>query len=84
LKVKLPGAAPDKPNVYDFGVPYDLIRKDLSAKDKRLYTENGLLHMLDRNRRIKECPQRLQEANKKCEKKSYHCFIIISETIFLF
>ena len=35
-KVKLPGTALEKPNVYDFGVPYSEIYEDLSAKDKNL------------------------------------------------
>lgn len=64
-KVKLPGAAHDKPNVYDFGTTYEEILADLSKKDKNLYTQNGLLHMIDRNRRIKKRPQRLQNATKR-------------------
>ena len=46
-------------------------------KDRSLYTQNGLLHMLDRNRRIKPGPQRLQESPDKfdvvvsCEERVY-------------
>ena len=59
-KVKLPGPSMDRPNVYDFGVTYEDIHADLVKKDKALYTQNGILHMLDRNKRIKAGPARLQ------------------------
>ena len=76
-KVKLPGPGPDKPNCYEFGTSYEYIYNDLLEKDKSLYTQNGLLHMLDRNKRIKRQPERFQECEDKfdivftCEEKVY-------------
>lgn len=35
-KVKLPGSAADKPNIYDFGITYEEIYQDLMSKDKSL------------------------------------------------
>ncbi|CAB3376342.1 RNA polymerase II subunit A C-terminal domain phosphatase SSU72 [Cloeon dipterum] len=76
-KVKLPGPAADRPNVYEFGATYDEIYNDLLHKDKVLYTQNGLLHMLERNRRIKQRPERFQLTKEKfdviisCEERVY-------------
>ncbi|KAL4694045.1 hypothetical protein H8959_013310 [Pygathrix nigripes] len=75
--VKLPGPAPDKPNVYDFKTTYDQMYNDLLRKDKELYTQNGILHMLDRNKRIKPGPERFQNCKDlfdlilTCEERVY-------------
>nr|XP_026694162.1 RNA polymerase II subunit A C-terminal domain phosphatase SSU72 [Ciona intestinalis] len=60
-QVKLPGSSADRPNVYSFSTKYDDILTDLKQKDRNLYTQNGVLNMLDRNRRIKDRPQRFQD-----------------------
>lgn len=76
-KVKIPGSAADKPNVYEFGTSYEEIANDLLGKDKTLYTQNGLLHTLERNRRIKTRPEKFQDSNEKfdilitCEERVY-------------
>ncbi|CAH0558218.1 unnamed protein product [Brassicogethes aeneus] len=85
-KIKIPGSAADKPNIYDFGITYDEIYQDLLNKDKTLYTQNGMLHTLDRNKRIKSHPEKFQEANEKfdllitCEEKVYDQVLEFMET----
>ncbi|MBZ3875592.1 RNA polymerase II subunit A C-terminal domain phosphatase SSU72 [Sciurus carolinensis] len=75
--VRLPGPAPDKPNVYDFRTTYDEMYQDLLTKDKQLYTQNGVLHMLDRNKRLKPRPERFQDCQDPfdliltCEERVY-------------
>lgn len=76
-KVKLPGPSADKPNVYDFGTSYEEIYSDLSKRDKSMYTQNGILNMLDRNRRIKHGPQRLQAT-----KRQYDLILTAEERVY--
>ncbi|XP_036604049.1 RNA polymerase II subunit A C-terminal domain phosphatase SSU72-like [Trichosurus vulpecula] len=76
-RVHLPGPRPDTPNVYDFTTTYDQMYKDLLKKDRKLYTSNGILHMLDRNKRIKPRPERFQNCKDlfdlifTCEERVY-------------
>jgi len=65
--IKIPGESERKPNTYPFGTSYDSIFADLTQKDKELYTKNGMLHIMERNRRIKAGPERFQECEQQFE-----------------
>lgn len=60
--IKLPGPSPSQPNSYAFGsVTYKEIYEDLKRKDEKLYTQNGLLLMMQKDMKVKERPQRWQD-----------------------
>lgn len=79
-EVKLPGSSLQSPNVYDFNTTYEHMYKDLSTKDKTLYTQNGILHMLERNRRIKPRPERFQDF--KLDEVLFDIIFTVEERIF--
>merc|ERR1712150_308974 len=76
-RIKIPGKSSKEPNCYMFGTTYVEIYKDLISKDEKTYKENGLLNMLERNRRIKEKPEKFQNSTAifdiilTCEEKCY-------------
>lgn len=80
----MPGPSADRPNTYSFGQTYEHMFNDLKGKDVNLYTQNGLLTMLERNKKIKNGPQRFQNSVNPfdviftCEER---CFDIVCEDL---
>ena len=60
--VRLPGPSISQPNVYNFNTTsYNQMYEELFTQDARLYRNNGILTMLDRNRNLKWGPERFQD-----------------------
>jgi RNA polymerase II subunit A C-terminal domain phosphatase SSU72 len=60
--VRLPGPSISQPQVYSFNTTsYNQMHDELAAQDQRLYRNNGILNMLDRNKNIKFGPERFQD-----------------------
>jgi len=84
-QIKIPGKSKHEPNIYPFGTTYEAIYKDLCSKDRALYTDMGMLHILERNRRLKEKPERFDEAPEHfdviitCEEKCYDAVLAVFE-----
>lgn len=76
-KIKIPGRSEKEPNQYPFGTSYDDIYSDLKSKDKALYTKNGMLHIMERNRRIKKGPEKFQETQNK-----YDIILTVEEKVY--
>lgn len=67
IKITAIGPTPERQNVFAFGTPYTEMHTQLSQKDIALYTQNGLLKMLERNMLIKSAPEKFQDAKLKFE-----------------
>lgn len=60
--VRLPGPSISQPQVYNFNTTsYDTMYNELQEQDAKLYKNNGILNMLDRNRNIKWGPERFHD-----------------------
>eukprot|EP00475_Leptophrys_vorax_P029293 TRINITY_DN42849_c0_g1_i1.p1 TRINITY_DN42849_c0_g1~~TRINITY_DN42849_c0_g1_i1.p1 ORF type:complete len:235 (-),score=43.59 TRINITY_DN42849_c0_g1_i1:28-732(-) len=64
-RVRLPGMTQDDPKVFEFGTPYHEMFKRLYEENFHFYSKNGMLQMLDRDRKVKFFPQRWQDETKR-------------------
>jgi RNA polymerase II subunit A C-terminal domain phosphatase SSU72 len=83
--IKVPGPTPSQPNTFPFGTTYEQIAQALLKRDDKLYRQNGLIMLLERNAGIKAAPQRFQDRQfidddliVTCEER---CFDIVSEDL---
>ncbi|XP_037958293.1 RNA polymerase II subunit A C-terminal domain phosphatase SSU72-like [Teleopsis dalmanni] len=63
--IRIAGKTRNKPNYYPFGTSYQEIYNDLVAKDKKYYKSIGFLKLLERNRTIKNAPERFQDCTEQ-------------------
>jgi RNA polymerase II subunit A C-terminal domain phosphatase SSU72 len=60
--VRLPGPSINQPNVFTFNnTSYEHMLDELMSKDPRLYRNNGVLNMVERNKNLKWGPERFQD-----------------------
>jgi RNA polymerase II subunit A C-terminal domain phosphatase SSU72 len=60
--VRLPGPSINQPNVFTFNnTSYAQMLDELMSKDPRLYRNNGVLNMVERNKSLKWGPERFQD-----------------------
>ncbi len=62
-KVSLAGETRATPNEYRFGTPYSTILADLRGKNEAYYDRLRLTHMIERDAKVKPCPERFQESS---------------------
>ncbi|KAJ6233620.1 RNA polymerase ii subunit a c-terminal domain phosphatase [Anaeramoeba flamelloides] len=63
-EVRLPGKSISSQNVYNFGTPYEDMIHDLATDDLEFYSSNKILDMLERNKKIKRAPERIQSVEQ--------------------
>lgn len=65
LRVSFPGHTPTTPRVFAFATPYETMHQQLKKEDEELFTNNGVLQMLERDIATKKCPERWQALSNK-------------------